>query len=101
MFDMYGVIYCEQRSMATKWGKQAIRKANVRHCHAGSKISSRIFMIRLKEVAPAIQESHAVWIQQLGSRKPPSGREVIPIFNGAPRTTLAGRKSVVFHCPKP
>ena len=27
---MQGIIFCEQRGMATKWGKQAIRKADAR-----------------------------------------------------------------------
>ena len=30
MPDMLGIIFYEQRSMATKWGKQAIRKADAR-----------------------------------------------------------------------
>jgi hypothetical protein len=30
MVDMQEVIFCEQRSMATKWFRQAIRKADAR-----------------------------------------------------------------------
>jgi len=30
MSDMLGVIFYEQRSMATKWGKQASREADAR-----------------------------------------------------------------------